>query len=398
MSLFRSSIVRRWIDILLLVACSLLFGVVFKVSLGKALQVWINYCTAWGPVVSYAVILFVVTLLTIVLIRLGALGVRFRIITMLRYPPSWFAAIIVIVIVGISVVQGEALDSLATAKNLSSVGGIVFVVLLLGIFLGFSCHRLEELRSSPLALRESGPEFIPQDRHIFENDEDLLLWIFEERPIQHPNQDIFEHAIPARRIANLLNGWKSSSIGLVGPYGSGKSGFVNLIEYYLKNPIPECTRGQNQKFNGKIILCRIDGWGRASGTVAQKILSLAIGEVKKYVDCTSVIALPDNYRKAIARTSSVGGTFFSVLFQSFQDPVAQLCRLDNILVAANLRLIIVLEDLDRNVGDEIIGEEMPALLDRLRVLNNVSFVLAIGTEQQFLHILIRICDHVEAIS
>jgi hypothetical protein len=53
--------------------------------------------------------------------------------------------------------------------------------------------------------------------------------------------------------------------------------------------------------------------------------------------------------------------------------------------------------LDRNVSDEIIRDEMPALLDRLRVLGQVSFVLAIGTEQQYSDVLVRICDHVEAI-
>ncbi|MHB1183573.1 MAG: hypothetical protein ACYC4A_02590 [Desulfobulbia bacterium] len=156
--------------------------------------------------------------------------------------------------------------------------------------------------------------------------------------------------------------------------------------------------GRNTKFNGDIVLCRIDGWGRASGTVAQKILSLAIGEVKKYVDCSSVITLPEKYVTAMVGGRSVGGEFFSALFQGAHDPVSQLCRLDNILAAANLRLIIVLEDLDRNVGDAILGEELPALLDRLRILNNVSFVLTIGTEQQFSHILIRVCDHVEAIA
>lgn len=393
-----SPILRRWIDILILSAFLLSLGVMFQSPLGKALQKWTIYSSALMPLVSYTATLFIVVLLTVALIHLGALGVRFRVMTMLRYPPSWFAAIIVSLVVGVLVIRGEGADALGLSdKNLSHFADIV-VVISLGILFGFCYHRLEVLRSTPERLRESTTDLTCHLRHIFDNDDDLLNWVLGERPIRHPNQDMFGCAIPARRVARLLSKRAPSSIGIVGPYGSGKSSFVNLIEYYLHHPPLECTCDPSQQFRGEIILCRIDGWGRVSGTVAQKILSLAIEEVKKHVDCASVIALPENYHKAIAGVRSVGGAFISVLLQSPQDPVSQLCRLDKILAAANLRLIIVLEDLDRNVSDGIIGDEMSALLDRLRILNNVSFVLAIGTERHLSDILIRICDHVEAIS
>lgn len=398
MSLMRSPIVRRWIDILILSTFLLALGVMLQAPLSQLLQRWTNYYSALAPLVSYTGILFIGASLTVALIRLGALGVQFGVMTMLRYPPSWFAAIIVSVVVGVLMIQREGADTLVLSNtNLFHFAGIV-VVFALGVLFGFLYHRLEVLRSSPELLRKLSAEHACQIRHIFDNDDDLLDWVFRERPIRHPNHDMFGRFIPARRIARLLGKKAPSSIGIVGPFGSGKSSFVNLVEYYLKHPPPECANDPSQQFSGKIILCRIDGWGRTSGTVAQKILFLAIEEVKKYVDCVSVIALPENYHKAIAGARSVGGAFISVLLQSPQDPVSQLCRLDKILAAANLRLIIVLEDLDRNVSAGIIGDEMPALLDRLRILNNVSFVLAIGTERNFSHILIRICDHVEAIS
>jgi hypothetical protein len=63
-----------------------------------------------------------------------------------------------------------------------------------------------------------------------------------------------------------------------------------------------------------------------------------------------------------------------------------------------MRLIIFLEDLDRNVSDDMIRDEMPALLDRLRHLKNISFVLAIGTEHQYSNVLVRICAHVESLT
>jgi predicted AAA+ superfamily ATPase len=80
------------------------------------------------------------------------------------------------------------------------------------------------------------------------------------------------------------------------------------------------------------------------------------------------------------------------------DPLETLRRLNNILQAAHMRLIIFLEDLDRNASDEMIHDEMPALLDRLRHLENISFVLAIGTERQYSNVLVRICSHVESLT
>lgn len=389
---------RRWIDILILAACLMVLGWIFQVLLLDALQKWISHSSAWVSLPGYAATLFIVAALSIALIRLGALGVRFRVKTMLRYPPFWFSAIIVFILVGVLVIYREGVDaSNLITSNLSHLA-IIIVVVFLGVSLGFVYHGLEVLRSSSKPLRESATEHTYRARHIFDNDADLLAWVLEESPIRHPNQDIFDRATPALRIARLLGEKAPSSIGIVGPYGSGKSSLVNLVEHYLKCPPPERTSDKSQHYTGEIILCRVDGWGRTSGTVAPKILSLAIEEVKRHVDCTSVIALPENYRNAIAGASSVGGVFLSTLLQGTQDPVSQLCRLDNILAAAKLRLVIILEDLDRNVGDKIIKNEMPALLDRLRILNNVSFILAIGSERQFSDILIRICDHVEAIS
>jgi hypothetical protein len=107
--------------------------------------------------------------------------------------------------------------------------------------------------------------------------------------------------------------------------------------------------------------------------------------------------VPTNYRKALEGGKTTWATIISALFHTSCDPIEQLEKLDDILCAADLRLLIFLEDLDRNTDDKIIRDELPSLLDRLRSLRNVSFVLAIGTERQYSNILIRICDHVETI-
>jgi len=79
------------------------------------------------------------------------------------------------------------------------------------------------------------------------------------------------------------------------------------------------------------------------------------------------------------------------------DPIIQLKKLDEILAVAKLRVIIFLEDIDRNTSEDLIKSELPSLLDRLRQLDNVSFVLAIGTEHHLSQILVRICGHMESL-
>ena len=89
MSFMQSPIVRRWVDMLLLAACLLVFGLVFQAPLSKVPQEWLRYSSSMVPVVSYAATLSIVALLSVLLIRLGAIGPQFRITTMLRYPLVW---------------------------------------------------------------------------------------------------------------------------------------------------------------------------------------------------------------------------------------------------------------------------------------------------------------------
>ena len=62
------------------------------------------------------------------------------------------------------------------------------------------------------------------------------------------------------------------------------------------------------------------------------------------------------------------------------DPEKILERLDRVLKTAGLRLVIYLEDIDRNMGPQQYVNEICALCDRLRELENVSFVLAVGDD------------------
>ena len=72
-------------------------------------------------------------------------------------------------------------------------------------------------------------------------------------------------------------------------------------------------------------------------------------------------------------------------------------RIDSILLAINKKVIIFVEDLDRNWQDNEFWVEIISLLDRLKKLTRVSFVLAITDTSKIGDIINRISDHVEII-
>lgn len=67
----------------------------------------------------------------------------------------------------------------------------------------------------------------------------LRLWIDDDQPVEHPNQDRFgAHDEIAQRIAGRLRAWSIGSpaptIAVVGPMGSGKSTIRALVQHYLQ--------------------------------------------------------------------------------------------------------------------------------------------------------------------
>lgn len=395
-NLVQSPIFRRWLDIIFLSAIIIIIFLILGPLLLYVLNWWDMYTQNWAPLLQYAKSALLAALAFIFLSRIGALHPSYRLSIMLRYPPAWLSSFLVVIFFGGLVVHGSLISFSLTINDQYLKLSLTLISVLIGLLLAFFYVKFEETRfSHGVASSERYSSFSPL-RNIFDNDMDFINWVTDESPIRYPSEDAFDHVIPARRIARFLLQESHNSFWIVGPYGCGKSSLINLIEYYILHPGD--LGSPRPKSSGQVIRCNIDGWGRVSGSVAQKILELGIEKVKRHVDCTSIISLPDNYHRAIAGTKSPGVAVLSALLRPSPDPGPQLSRLDDILAASKLRLIIFLEDLDRNVDDKIIDEEMPALLDRLHKLKWVTFVWTSGAEPKSSELLARICDHMEVIS
>jgi len=397
---------QRWFSLLAVLVVAVLINVLLQPVYSVLSQRLSDLIAPWPWLLQRALLIFFISAVWIVLIRLKAF--RFSDLTSTEavfYPPIWIIGIVgSCIYAGLTHHCAEALGN--EWLRLDAALTVEFGVLIVISFLvtAYVDNRLWSGEHRKPDIKQSAESGSTQEQAtISDNPEVVLKWIMEELPIESPSQDLFGIDIIARRITNHLKSSHMHTIGVVGPYGSGKSSLLNLVEYHLgvmsDTRHDRSTNEQGtQSFKGRLVVTRVGGWGRIKGSVGEQILASAIDTLSVHIDCLSLITLPANYREALREATGTFGAIAAALLNRTRDPVTALEKLDGILTASNMRLIIFLEDFDRNSTDSVIRDEVPALLDRLGCLQNVSFVLAIGTNKQYSEFMIRVCEHVESLT
>lgn len=396
---------KRWFDLTLMTVVALLIWVILFPYLESAAYHFITVVDPWPSWVRFPIISLLVAIIWSVIVKLGGFRLSDILsITFVRYPPVWFFGILgtILYLLFLSNYRTELFNGFDLANPLSLVASILLGIIIASL-LNMQSLKYRDKFHKHTKRDSEGANF----ESITSDPEKLIKWVERESPIDEPSQDLFGLNLIAKRVTRILINQKTRTIGVVGSYGSGKSSLINLVEHYLDRKSEIWRENQAEEnygvsseniFSGKIILCRVDGWGRTKGSIAQQILSLAVKRLSLEVDCLSIVTVPAKYREALTGFKSSLATIIAALLSPEEDPIKILARIDLILKTAHIRLIIFLEDLDRNISDTMLRDEMPALLDRLHNLSNISFVLAIGTEQHYSSILIRICEHLENIS
>ncbi len=211
----------------------------------------------------------------------------------------------------------------------------------------------------------------------------LKQWLLNERPSE---DDLIGNRRVARRLAEYLK-VHGGTVGLVGPFGSGKTSVVSWLKEEVKRVSTEPKI--------EVWFAEQSCWGfEDSSSAIQQILAKAISEVGLHADCFSLRSLPEAYRK----TFSAGGdwlrTLSDLVFGS-TDPLEQFQQLSDVLEAVDARLVLVIEDLDRTTSSRFDRQEMLALLQRLRATSRLSFVLATGLASARDIDFAKLCDHIE---
>ncbi len=216
--------------------------------------------------------------------------------------------------------------------------------------------------------------------------DDLLSWISQpEEPINSVRDDKFNYHRIAHRCLEKVNQRPFRSLALLGAFGSGKSSVRNLMlaELHDENP--------------NIIPVIVDGWGLNDKTVLEYLLEGCVSALSEKVDCLSLAGLPEHYRAAMGESGSWFGKFAFGLSGGVIHPIEVLKQLNLVLLATGYSLLVIVEDIDRNRENHGTLPVLASLLDRLRHLSEVTFLLSINSDDACAVDFARLCDEVEVL-
>lgn len=229
-------------------------------------------------------------------------------------------------------------------------------------------------------MTQSKQEFVQPNSTVDpENWSEFKEWLDSDTPAQFDLLSNYSVAVRIKRV--LDNG--CGSIGIVGPYGSGKTSIVNWCEGLLE-------RESNQ-----VILSKHSCWGFATSAASiHSMLDDALSRISTRVDTFHIRSLPDSYRQ----TFSAAGKWVSHISRILigqRSPLKQFGRLSRLLDDLNLKLVIVVEDLDRNDSKSFDSQDILACLQQLRQFPNLSFILTGGLVPAARIDFSKLCDHIE---
>jgi len=316
--------------------------------------------------------------------------------TLVRYPPIWLACVmgaclILTIQPYMSCLPAGPVLHTTPVPALFAIG-----TALIGMALARGYHELFKMLSlstdRPVKV-EKGDE---TKTSIADDIEGLHKWMETETPIQTPAQDRLDTRLFANRIARTLMESPKRTVSLVGTYGSGKSSVLNVAQAYLNGHCKIRKDERNADHKPQLILVELCGWGLQRGTAAEYILSHVVKGCAQHFDCLGMANLPGQYAAAM-KSFPTWGKALSGLLSPSHDPMETLRKLDRVLQAVDMKLIVFIEDLDRNWQGAEFWTDVMSLLDRLKRLESVSFVLAITETGRLGEVINRLSDYVEVI-
>lgn len=173
---------------------------------------------------------------------------------------------------------------------------------------------------------------------------------------------------------------KSIRILICGPFGVGKTTAINLAVNKLKN----------KKELPKLVHCNIDLWGVEAESIIQYVLDEVLIALSTEIDMCKFRSLPSHYISAM-NAGNTSSKIFAAFMHKPTSPDALLKSLSDVINTANLRLLVTIQDLDRNQKALDSLHALAGLLDRLEELQGIDYIFAGENRPEFSDTLLRIC-------
>lgn len=194
------------------------------------------------------------------------------------------------------------------------------------------------------------------------NPDQLIEWLKKESPIEATQDDLFDAVPIANRIARSMLSDPPKNISLIGDYGSGKTSVLNLVSKLLE-----------QK---NVIVIPISAWAFQDGSFVDYILRHIIQKVSQETDCISMALIPLKYQNAFQQLD-LGMFSFVKLFLSLEAPEELIEKVNNLLIMADKKIAVFIEDVDRNNSPGFTGE-VYSLFNYFSRQSKISFVITHG--------------------
>lgn len=208
-------------------------------------------------------------------------------------------------------------------------------------------------------------------------DSDFQAALWSDSEIEESSEDKLERRLFSEQVALLIDGLplesRSTVFGLVGPWGGGKTSLLNLIRTQL-----ECRRDSSP--SPSLAIAEFTPWATTdSASLMHEFFSTLLGSHESLRKKGVQESLTSFARKASPLLSAIpfagAGIAKSVeLALNDQNWVQQFSEIDELITAAQTRILIIVDDVDRLHGDEILTlTKTIRLLGRFR---NVHYLLA----------------------
>lgn len=215
-------------------------------------------------------------------------------------------------------------------------------------------------------------------------------WHQYEKPISTLSQDRLNRGELVSRLFNLITSNQNADtrgVAIIGPFGIGKSSVINM------------TLSEIQMVFHNYILCRINSWGTYSSEeqIQKYIIEQVIYSLGNVTSTTSLSGLPSKYIQTLKGAQSLWLDTLPI-FDNHSSPDSQLSQIDELLIRLKLKIIITIEDLDRNKDAEAMLNSIAPIIDVLNYKSSFRFILSIGQKLNNPEIINRICRYKEYIS
>lgn len=378
--------IKRWIDVVFLGFVS--FFIVVLLShipfLEKQLSSWAYLITNLECYIRFGIYILLIVLVVLILQKFYVVNPkRLKNIKLSLYYPSITASIL---ICGLLLLIYTKYFSIVT---MPFIHAYFVVFLLLYLILLFLLCSIDASTKRPETKSADENIIVPDWARKNEQHIDFYIWINSEKPIVDEKDDKSNRKIYADRIAHKLKRKDEEQknrnhICIVGPFGSGKTSVWEIASKSLKDD--------------DVIFVAIDGWGRSNESAAAQIIDEIIYALSEYVDCAAIKTVPGEYMDSLSGADFIGANSLAKILALHQrsSPRELIEKIDKVLVSIGKRFVVVLEDFDRNPESEKGINEIAALLDRLRELKSIDFILCVSPSQQS-NILSRISTYREDI-